>query len=190
MCRMFQFELFSHFEMNRCFCVDETQGLVHATSCTYLISSGYSQWEQNEIKHYPAKSTVVAWMGTRSACSAGLALLVSISSRDGWFVSERSGGGRKDGGYSDKGKAGNIRSQKQKLSHPFFYSHTQCPYLLIIPASFASTQRKDCWGREDHQFCFDVLKTKQLNALKLGILKLDQRKEAKFSNGDYCHCVS
>lgn len=60
-----QFEFLFHFEMNRCFCVDETQGMVHTTSCTRLVSSGCSQWEQNEIKRCPAKSTVVACDGHR-----------------------------------------------------------------------------------------------------------------------------
>ena len=58
-----QFEFLFHFEMNRCLCVDETQGLVHTTSCAHLVSSGCSQWEQHEIKHCPAKSDVVACDG-------------------------------------------------------------------------------------------------------------------------------
>lgn len=114
-------------------------------------------------------------MGKRSASSAGLALM-SISSRDGWYISERSGGARWDGDYSDKGEVGNIRSQEiENVSFPFFYSQTWCPYLFIIPSTFASSviQRRDCWGREYYHCCFDVLKTEQLAAVPGSLLSWD-----------------
>lgn len=70
-----QFEFLFHFEMNRCFCVDETQGLVHTTSwqgipscLSWVLSAGTGGDEA-----LPSSQLLWPVVSTRFTSSAGLA---------------------------------------------------------------------------------------------------------------------
>lgn len=108
-----------------------------------------SQWEQNEIKHCPAKSTVVACDGHR------VHILSWASSTNehqlkGWLVHFWKFWGCKVRWrlqWQREGWVYQVSGNRKCLFS--LYSQTWCPYLFIIPSSFASavTQRRDCWGR-------------------------------------------
>lgn len=98
----------------------------------------------------------------------GLALLMSISSGYSWYISERSGGVSQHGDYSDEEKVGSSRSQEiGNISFSFFYSQTYCPYLFIIPSSFASAVSRGGTVRVGNATTAvtEVLKTEQLAAV-------------------------
>jgi len=180
-----QFEFIFHFEMNRCFCVDETQGLVLTTSCTPLVScllSVGAEWD----KTLPSK---VSWDGHK-ILTLSRATFTNEWELKGWLV------------HFAKIWVQEVRCRLQWLRESWeyrvsgnrknFFSFLLFPdtVSLLVYRSFlicfSSNPEKGLlgWGIPPLLiWCFKDWTTDSSFkvALKLGILKLGERKEPKFS---------